>query len=68
MTEMRTGAQQKGVISHLDQSRVLQEEQQLPWSPVVRGLVCNLVLETGTWFWFEALFRPLNLVIQMMWM
>lgn len=69
VTEMRAGAQQEGVISHLDQSHVLQEEQQLPWSLVVRGLVCNVVLETGMWFWFEALalFRPSNLIIQMMW-
>lgn len=56
------------VISYLHQSPVLQDEQQLLQSPVLRGLVCNV--ETGRWFWFEALalFQPLNLIIWVMWM
>lgn len=46
---------------------VLQEEQQMLQFPIVRGLVCHVVLETGMSFWFKALalFRPLGLFIQM---
>lgn len=68
--EMRTGARQELCDFLPGAKRVLQEEQQLLWSPVLGGLVCNVVWETGMWFWLEALamFRPLDLIIQMRWM
>jgi len=58
------------ILACLDwRSHVLREEWQALQAPVVRGLVCSAVVETGMWFWFEAsaLFRPLGLFIQMMW-